>query len=383
MDKLRFAFRYPLFVPGCLFVFAVVVRLLPGERIVDDAYITFRYARNIVNGIGFVYNPGERVMGTTTPLYTLLMAGLSFLLRTDTYPSIAIWVNALADGATCALLVPLGQAISGRRRVGVAAGLLYAITPFSVTFAIGGMETSVFVLLLCLTALLYLRDSIYWSLTAALALLTRPDALIFIGPIGLHYLIRYFRSFSNRHYALPVTHFDLLKSSALSLTPLLPWAFFAALYFGSPIPHSIAAKTAAYHLMPQEGFVRLLQHYSTPFLEHLTFASTPTLITFLVVYFTLSIIGTLAGRRHNPCTLPITFYPFLYFLTFAIANPLIFRWYLTPPLPFYFILILTGISHIIENISKFANRSSAPPPPHTHTFFALTCAFFIFLTGRA
>ena len=213
MDKLRSAFRHPLFVPGCLFVFAVVVRLLPGERMVDDAYITFRYARNIVNGIGFVYNPGERVMGTTTPLYTLLMAGLSFLLRTDTYPSIAIWVNALADGATCALLVPLGQAISGRRHVGIAAGLLYAIAPFSVTFAIGGMETSVFVLLLCLTALLYLRDSIYWPLIAALALLTRPDALIFIGPIGLHYLIRYFRSFSNRHYALHVTHYMMAHNN--------------------------------------------------------------------------------------------------------------------------------------------------------------------------
>ncbi|NUP90266.1 MAG: hypothetical protein HUU25_10650, partial [Candidatus Sumerlaeia bacterium] len=40
----------------------------------DDAYITFRYAENLLAGLGFVYNAGERVLGTTTPLYTLLLA---------------------------------------------------------------------------------------------------------------------------------------------------------------------------------------------------------------------------------------------------------------------------------------------------------------------
>ena len=45
----------------------------------EDAFITFRYARNIAQGLGFVYNPGERVLGTTTPLQTLLLAGLGFL----------------------------------------------------------------------------------------------------------------------------------------------------------------------------------------------------------------------------------------------------------------------------------------------------------------
>ena len=33
----------------------------------DDAYITYRYARNLADGAGFVYNPGERVLGTTPP----------------------------------------------------------------------------------------------------------------------------------------------------------------------------------------------------------------------------------------------------------------------------------------------------------------------------
>ena len=130
-----------------IFLLAFTLRIIPDARTIDDAYITFRYARNIVNGVGFVYNVGEYVLGTTTPLYTLLMAALSFILRSQNFPTIALWVNAFADAVTCILVIALGETLSGQKRVGVAAALLYAVAPFSVTFAIGGMETSVFVFL--------------------------------------------------------------------------------------------------------------------------------------------------------------------------------------------------------------------------------------------
>ena len=41
---------------------------------VDDAYISFRYAENLVNGHGLVFNPGERVEGYTNFLWTVLLA---------------------------------------------------------------------------------------------------------------------------------------------------------------------------------------------------------------------------------------------------------------------------------------------------------------------
>ena len=43
--------------------------------IVDDAYISFRYADNLARGLGLVYNPGERVEGYSNFLWTLLLAG--------------------------------------------------------------------------------------------------------------------------------------------------------------------------------------------------------------------------------------------------------------------------------------------------------------------
>ena len=175
-----------------LFLLAVLARLLPGSRTIDDAFITFRYARNLLAGQGFVFNPGEAVLGTTTPLYTLLMAGLGALfggVQAD-FPSIALVVNALADAITCLLLWEIGKRLH-LSRTGYLAGLLWAVAAFSVTFAIGGLETSVYVLLLTGAAWAFLAEKRkLTALLGALALLTRPDALILLGPLVLARLIQ-------------------------------------------------------------------------------------------------------------------------------------------------------------------------------------------------
>ncbi len=69
--------RRVLLIALVLIAVAIVARMLPGPRTIDDAFITFRYSRNIVEGQGFVYNIGAPSLGTTTPLYTLLMAAIS------------------------------------------------------------------------------------------------------------------------------------------------------------------------------------------------------------------------------------------------------------------------------------------------------------------
>jgi hypothetical protein len=56
---------------------AALLALLPlflTFYVVDDAYISFRYARNLAEGHGFVFNPGSPVEGVTNLLWTLLLA---------------------------------------------------------------------------------------------------------------------------------------------------------------------------------------------------------------------------------------------------------------------------------------------------------------------
>ena len=295
-----------------------------------------------------MYNPGERVLGTTTPLYTLLLAGLAGLSGQQNYPSLALLVNAAADAAGCAALAALGAALGGRRGVGLAAALLWAIAPMSVTFAIGGMETSVFVLLLTLSALAYVRGRTRWAAAGgALVLLTRPDGALLVAPLiaGLVILRARERRFP-------------WAEAGVFLALLAPWAAFASLYFGSPIPNSIAAKTLAYRLPGEAALVRLMQHYGTPFFEHEILGRYWPLAG-LILYLALSLLGGLAILHRRPSAWPVIIFPAVYFIAYAAANPLIFRWYLAPPLPIYFILILTGITRIGEDIGRALRRPNA------------------------
>jgi len=78
-----------------IFVLAILARIIPGPRTIDDAFITYRYVRNILAGIGFVYNPGEQVLGTTTPLYTLLLTAFGYFVGGQNAPfsNIAFIIN--------------------------------------------------------------------------------------------------------------------------------------------------------------------------------------------------------------------------------------------------------------------------------------------------
>jgi hypothetical protein len=333
--------RKRIAILAALAVLAIVARVLPGPRTIDDAFITFRYARNLLAGEGFVYNPGERVMGTTTPLYTLTMAGLGLVsggTQAD-FPLLALMLNSLADAATCILLWQIGKKL-GSELAGFAVGLIWAIAPYSVTFAIGGMETSLYVLLLTLVVYFYLHKKIEAAaFYAALALLTRIDAAILLAPIGLDYLIRLLRKRESLAW----------KALPAFLIPLVAWYGFAGIYFGNILPHSVTAKLVAYRLEPGASLVRLLQHYATPFLEQNSLGGIGIAVG-LVLYPFLFFIGARRAWKADTRSLAVVVYPWLYFLAFALPNPLIFRWYLTPPLPVYYLGIFLGLEQLFHAI---------------------------------
>ncbi|MEP7293184.1 MAG: hypothetical protein ABI835_15480, partial [Chloroflexota bacterium] len=119
-----------------LIVLALVARALPGARTIDDAFITFRYSRNIVEGQGFVYNPGVQTLGTTTPLFALTLAAVSKAAGAEDFQHDAIAVSALADAITVALLFLIARRIIPNDNVAsdaIAAlpAALYAISPMS------------------------------------------------------------------------------------------------------------------------------------------------------------------------------------------------------------------------------------------------------------
>ena len=332
-----------------------MARLIPGPRMIDDAFITFRYARNLVQGMGLVYNAGERVLGTTTPVYALLMATLSLTTRSDNFPLLALVTNALADGASTYLLYHLGRRLSNSPLVGWAAALLWAVSPMSVSFAIGGMETSVFILLMLATFTAHLERRLVTSaVLAALSFLTRPDAALIVvlvfGQLVLENIKCQISNIKPRPAYLKFETLAPARSAGVWLLIFVlvvgPWLIFATVFYGNPLPQSVAAKTLAYHLPPEAGLVRFLQHFSVPFFESdvLDLAG----LIRLVIYLTLYLAATLTAFRREPRSVPFMAYPLLYAAAFAVANPLIFRWYLAPPLPAYMLGILLGIHQILN-----------------------------------
>lgn len=331
----------PWFIAGL----ALIARLIPGPRTIDDAYITFRYARNLLAGNGLVFNPGQAVLATTTPLYSILMAALGAISGGPNadFPVLAWALNAVLGAVSCWLLARLGKQLAAPY-AGWSAAAVWAIAPMAVTFAIGGMETSLFVALLlsAFYASLTGRHRLL-AVTASLALLTRPDGLLFIGPLILE---RAWELWTDQ--AAPHRRQTILGESLLFLTPMFVWGLIATSYYGSPIPTSIGAKIGAYRLSPDAALVRLLQHYGTPFLGHLTFGNywiAVGLFLFPVLFF----LGALRAVRQQRRSWPLFVGPWLYFVAYSIANPLLFRWYLAPPLPFYFLGIFLGADRIAED----------------------------------
>ena len=331
-------------LPFAIALFALALRLNAGPRTIDDSYITYRYARNILAGNGFVFNSGEHVLGTTTPLYTLLLVLLAipFGGADANFPFLSYVLNALIDGGTCLLLYKFGKKIHSPL-LGLATALAFALAPYSVTFSIGGLETSLYVFLIIVTGYTYLKERFEWSaFLAALAFLTRPDALILILPLVIDFLLKTYQSLKGNHGFWSKKEIrQLLRVGILFTIPCAIWYLIAVPYFGSLFPNSITAKALAYRLPENSALVRLIQHYATPFSEDKIFGKWG-IMAGLFLYPSLAWFGGLQLIRKSKRSLALVLFPWLYFLVFAIANPLIFRWYLTPPLPFYFLCFFMG-----------------------------------------
>ncbi len=353
----RRAFQPEFLIP----LLAIVLRVVAGPRVIDDAYIIFRYAQNLLGGHGFVFNPGQPVFGITTPLFGGLLALLGSVsgAASAPFPALALGINALADAGTCWLLIAFGRLLD-RPPAGILAALVWAVAPMSVTFAIGGMETSVFILLM--TATLYFhssRRSVAAALCAGLSLITRPDALLLIVFLVLE---RTRQAWLARRGGAVYPAVGAGEIAAF-IAPVAAWAVFAWIGYGTPIPQSIAAKAVAYHLPPEAGFVRLLQHFATPFLEERagqqldeilgSRAFGPTAIAVgIVLYLILYILGAVDAIRRRAETWPVFAYTPAYFLAFSVANPLIFRWYLAPPLPTFFLGIFLGVVRMAGDLRR-------------------------------
>jgi arabinofuranosyltransferase len=162
----------------------------------DDAYIVLRYAKNFANGLGLVYNAGERVEGYTD-LAWVLWSSLAF--RLGIKPETWLQATSVLCYGAVILLLALRQ-LRRRHALDVgsaalpAAALFAAFHPDWNVFATSGLETSAFTFLLVAGYVSTVSGNHGAAAAArtaglfALASLVRPDGILPAFLAGLFFL---------------------------------------------------------------------------------------------------------------------------------------------------------------------------------------------------
>lgn len=325
---------------------------------VDDAYTTFRYARNLVNGLGFVYNPGEQVLGTTTPAYTLLLAFASRLSGYADFPRLAVVVNALLNAVAFALLLRLTTRLTGWRWAGLAAGLLLALEGRLLDFSTGGMESSFYLTAILGTWALAVEGHTRWAaLLAGLAFLIRPDGVTlmvaFLGWLGLEGL-HHTGLIHTLPFGLDLTALRSRRwltalpwaELGLSLLVVLPWLIFATLYFGQPIPQSVLAKSELYRIPPFTALrafivqLRTVFPFTLPPLQDNQ--SLARQLAQIVLPGVIVLLGVWASAQRRPRAWAIGLYLVTFIAFYSAGNPFWIGWYEIPIIFFYEVFLLAA-----------------------------------------
>jgi hypothetical protein len=193
----------------------------------DDAYVTYRYGQNLASGNGLVFNPGERIMGSTSPAFALLSGLVYAVCGKQALPSIMAGVGCLAWIAQALALFFMLRRGLGELTASVVALAVALGAAESARWV--ALETNAAVALTLWAIVLAQRER--WLASAgiaAMAGLVRPDALLVAALIAVSSIGR-LRS-------------SIWKPAAVFAAIILPWVVFASAYFGSPLPQSAVTK---------------------------------------------------------------------------------------------------------------------------------------------
>jgi arabinofuranosyltransferase len=226
-----------LFV-SALFLLAAHAAWLSGFT-VDDAYISFRYARNLAAGLGPVFNAGERVEGYSNPVYTFVLAGFAALTTRPEWIPQAGRVLGLVSALGTLTILALGIPGLKLRPGPLLASLLLATSTSFALWAVAGLETPVYAL--CVTAAFALTlarpDSGIkrFSMGVLLALITlsRPEGALIAAVFVL------WRLLDPKTRGDQSGHAEVLIAAALPVLAYLGFRFF---YFGDWLPNTFYAK---------------------------------------------------------------------------------------------------------------------------------------------
>jgi tetratricopeptide (TPR) repeat protein len=292
----------------------------------DDAFISYRYVKNFINGHGLVFNPGERVEGYTNFLWIII---LSIFARLGLDMITVSKILGVAAGAvTLVLIYQISLNIFRKKDWSqdtkfvffpLFAPLLLASNSAFAYWSISGLETAFFVMTVLLSVYFYFTNERLMIISSALSTFVRPEGVLVFGLLILHKF--FFKKDKLKNCLFSILGFILL---------LLPYLIFKIFYYGNLLPNPFYAKTGFSLEYVKTGlayFWLFLRHYGLWGLLYLIpiaffkdLEVKGKLVLLLVYIYTLYIIviGGDVLKAHR-FFLPVL--PFLYLLfSFALMK---------------------------------------------------------------
>lgn len=218
----------------------------------EDWYITFRASKNLALGNGLVFNVGERIMTYTSPLGTLIPAFLK-LIFLNFSDDVTIWSYRIACSFVLALstipIYTIFDFLKLNRLFYFLSIILLSLSFIIVDNTINGMESAFMVFFECqLICLLITKPQHYnikLGIIFALIMFTRPDGFIYAGSILLGFVLyTKFPSSQLTQQNAKSLFFSIFIASVI----FAPWFVWTWIYYGTPVPHTIIAKSRTYNL---------------------------------------------------------------------------------------------------------------------------------------
>lgn len=321
----------------------------------EDAYISFRYARNLLEGNGLVFNPGwEPVEGITNLLWTLCLAAFSWL-------GVELPAASLALGAACggltlivayrwcqAELFELPISRGAAYVLALAAPLLIALAPGFAFYSVSGLEVPMFALLLLAGLYLLgragsLRLAAAGSLLLGAAAITRPEGALVLAVASSVFVLRYALKRSPGSGILR-------RVGAAGVAGALPGALvvgvtslWRTLYYGSPIPNTASAKA---------GGIEVMERWGMPYLLDAAQAN------WIHIAWLLALCGALVRWRLLAHGLAVLLILPLWcaYVVYVGGDYMPFYRLLVPILPAAYVFAVAGIAGVCTAIPGFASR---------------------------
>ncbi len=242
--KIRSDFWYTLIVVGLFLVMAADFYLF-SRFTVDDAFITWRYARNFIETGIWGYNPTgfDITQAYTNPIFAALALvpaalGLDFVLFFK--------LIAIASGVVFAVGM---VAAAANRRLAVVLTLALLALPATFIHAFSGLETFLYASFLGLFFIAVQSGRTgYATLLASILVFTRPEAWLLAVLLPGYYLFGggSENSGSFARYVPRVRNF--VANHWITLAPLVllvPYFVFNAVYFGELLPNTFYVKSGS------------------------------------------------------------------------------------------------------------------------------------------